>query len=443
MLTRSIIVAMICLLSATTGLQAQNYALSAPDNSGLPGSTVEVAIQLDTPTDAQGFQLGLGHQAPTLSVLNVLEGPALLATNNGDGADFFNEELTPSGGPGLVLGVIVSWTPPLESIPAGNHHVATIQYTVDASAEPGTTSQITFLNSLGTPPVSCVISVDGASNQPILNHGTMTIETPAPSGVSVVIDDACDCSGTLSWVNEALYDSIEITQNGTTTTHSGTTTSSPVTLDDGVTTNFSVVGIRNGQASAGGNGSGMCNQTPPSSGPSGLTCDIEHETCTATLTWFNNDPAYQELTLIVDGVVTANLPGDTTTFSVQLTEELIDYNFEISGLGACGESLPATSCIAMCLPERFKRGDVNSDGTLDISDAIGTLNYLFQNLAVVCLDAVDTNDDAAVDISDAVSVLNYIFAGGLPPAPPGPLECGVDTTDDGLDCAGYNTSLCN
>jgi hypothetical protein len=288
-----------------------------------------------------------------------------------------------------------------------------------------------------------VISVDGASNQPILNHGTMTIETPAPSGVSVVIDDACDCSGTLSWVNEALYDSIEITQNGTTTTHSGTTTSSPVTLDDGVTTNFSVVGIRNGQSSAGGNGSGMCNQTPASAGPSGLTCEIEHETCTATLAWFNNDPAYQELTLIVDGVVTANLPGDTTTFSVQLTEELVDFVFEISGLGACGESLPATSCTSMCLPERFKRGDVNSDGTLDISDAIGTLNYLFQNLAVVCLDAVDTNDDAAVDISDAVSILNYIFAGGLPPAAPGPLECGVDTTDDALDCSGYNTSLCN
>ena len=97
----------------------------------------------------------------------------------------------------------------------------------------------------------------------------------------------------------------------------------------------------------------------------------------------------------------------------------------------------------MCLPERFKRGDVNSDGTLDISDAIGTLNYLFQNLPVVCLDAVDSNDDGAVDISDAISVLNYIFAGGPPPAAPGPSECGVDTTDDALDCPGYNTDLCS
>ena len=444
MLTRSILVALICILSAVTGLQAQtNYALTAPTASGLPGSVAEVAVLLDTPTDAQGFQLGLSHVQPTLALTSVLQGSGLLATNNGQGADFFTIEMAPMGGPGLVVGVIISLAPPLESLPTGNHEVAVISYNIDGNASPGTTSALAFLNTLGDPPVNCVISVNGVSHQPILNHGSFTVETPAPSNVVVTVDDACDCSGTLSWTNEAVYDSIEVTQDGVTTTISGTATSTSISLSDGTATNFSVVGIRLGQASAAGAGSGTCNQTPPSPGPSGLTCDIDHETCTVTLSWFNNDPAYQDLVLLVDGVVAANLPGDATTVSVTLAEELVDYALAISGSGACGETLPSASCIAMCLPERFKRGDVNSDGTLDISDAIGTLNYLFQNLPVVCLDAVDSNDDGAVDISDAISVLNYIFAGGPPPAAPGPSECGVDTTDDALDCPGYNTDLCS
>ena len=444
MLTRSIIVTMIFLLGAFTGLQAQtNYAFTAPTASGLPGSIVEVVIDMGAPTDSQGFQFGLSHVAPTLTLSSIEQGSDLLMTNNGDGADFFTSQMAPLGGPGLIVGAIVSLAPPLESIPAGTSDVAHVMYTVASDAGPGSTTALAFLNTLGDPPVNCVISVNGVSQQPILNHGSFTVETPAPSGVTVTIDDACTCSGTLNWTNEAAYDSIEITQDGITTSHAGTATSASISLTDGVLTDFDVVGISNGQSSAAGMGTGICTQTPPSVGPSGLTCVIDHLTCTVTLSWFNNDPAYQALTLLVDGVVTANLPGDATTVDVTLAEELIEYTLEITGSGACGETLDSISCLTACLPERFKRGDVNVDGTLDISDAIGTLNYLFQNLPLACFDSVDANDDGALDISDAVSILNYIFAGGVPPADPGPNVCGVDPTDDALDCAGYNTDLCN
>ncbi len=444
MLNRFIYVTVFCVLCSVNGLQAQaDYAISAPAASGLPNSTVNVAIQLDTPTDAQGFQFGLSHLAPTLMPATVDQGSALMVTNNGQGADFFTIEMNPMGGPGLVVGAIVSLSPPLESVLAGVHEIAVINYSVDPNAMPGTTSALAFLNTLGDPPVNCVISVNGVSQQPILNHGSFTIETPAPTNVSVTIDDACDCSATLSWTNGASYEALEVTQGGVTTSLPGTATSLPITLSDGIATDFSVVGISLGQASAAAIGTGTCIQTPASPGPSGLSCDIDHETCTATLTWFNNDPGYQDLALLVDGVLAATLPGDATTVSVTLAAEMVEYALVISGTGACGETLPSASCLAMCLPERFRRGDVNSDGTLDISDAIGTLNYLFQNLAVVCLDGVDSNDDGAVDISDAISILNYIFAGGPPPADPGPTDCGVDTTDDLLDCSGYDTSSCN
>jgi hypothetical protein len=85
-------------------------------------------------------------------------------------------------------------------------------------------------------------------------------------------------------------------------------------------------------------------------------------------------------------------------------------------------------------PHDFIRGDSNTDGKVNVSDPITTLNFLFLGLpGTSCLDAADANDDGLVDISDAVAVLQRLFLGGGPlPEPtrvPGP-----DPTADGLIC---------
>lgn len=82
----------------------------------------------------------------------------------------------------------------------------------------------------------------------------------------------------------------------------------------------------------------------------------------------------------------------------------------------------------------FIRSDSNSDGTVDISDAIFTLGCQFGGTACPeCLDAADSNDDGEVDVSDAIYTLSYQFQGG--PAPPSPFpECGPDGTADDLAC---------
>jgi hypothetical protein len=82
----------------------------------------------------------------------------------------------------------------------------------------------------------------------------------------------------------------------------------------------------------------------------------------------------------------------------------------------------------------FIRSDSNSDGTVDISDAIFTLGCQFAGAACPeCLDAADSNDDGEVDVSDAIYTLSYQFQGG--PAPPSPFpECGPDGTADNLTC---------
>jgi hypothetical protein len=53
-----------------------------------------------------------------------------------------------------------------------------------------------------------------------------------------------------------------------------------------------------------------------------------------------------------------------------------------------------------------------------------------------CLDAADLDDSGTLEITDAIRLLSYLFLGGSPPAPPF-TSCGVDPTPtDGLGCAG-------
>ncbi|MFA6354532.1 MAG: S8 family serine peptidase, partial [Candidatus Paceibacterota bacterium] len=61
-------------------------------------------------------------------------------------------------------------------------------------------------------------------------------------------------------------------------------------------------------------------------------------------------------------------------------------------------------------------GDANGDGSVDISDAVYLISYIFSGgPAPQPLAAGDANGDGSVDISDAVYLISYIFSGG--PAP--------------------------
>lgn len=100
-----------------------------------------------------------------------------------------------------------------------------------------------------------------------------------------------------------------------------------------------------------------------------------------------------------------------------------------------------TSCcqITLPIPRQFKRGDSNDDQTVNLADAIASLQMLFGSLPMTCLDAVDANDDGATDLSDPIYVLTYLFGGGVAPPAPFP-QCGVDSTPDTLIC--HITSPC-
>jgi hypothetical protein len=94
-------------------------------------------------------------------------------------------------------------------------------------------------------------------------------------------------------------------------------------------------------------------------------------------------------------------------------------------------------CDLVISPGRFRRGDINGDGGVDLSDAVSALNFLFQGgKPLSCADAADANDDGAVDISDPVRTLNFLFLGAPAPPLPGPLACGSDPTPSQLGGCG-------
>ena len=71
----------------------------------------------------------------------------------------------------------------------------------------------------------------------------------------------------------------------------------------------------------------------------------------------------------------------------------------------------------------FRRGEANDDGTLNLSDAVFMLGFLFLGTVEPgCLEALNANDDRAIDVSDAIGILGHLFL-GTPPMLPGMGVC--------------------
>ena len=84
----------------------------------------------------------------------------------------------------------------------------------------------------------------------------------------------------------------------------------------------------------------------------------------------------------------------------------------------------------------FLRGDTNCDKSVNLSDAITTLNFLFlEGIAPCCVAAADADSNDELSITDPIAILNVLFQGADPlpepsrdcgPVPAGPLTCDVD-----------------
>jgi hypothetical protein len=64
-------------------------------------------------------------------------------------------------------------------------------------------------------------------------------------------------------------------------------------------------------------------------------------------------------------------------------------------------------------------GDANSDGTVNVGDAVFLISYVFKGgSAPVPIESGDANGDGQVNVGDAVYIISYVFKGGPEPVCP-------------------------
>lgn len=292
--------------------------------------------------------------------------------------------------------------------------------------------------------IICITAFDAANNP---------IETMCCGGCAVQ-DLSCTPpaggpgSTFLQWTNSGNYSAINISVNGQLAqTLAGNATSVTIAgLDPGCNTLCVTPQV-------GGND---CPETCCEAWGGALPC-VPILSCTETSnstvaitwnpSWTCNGVGYfctnfQQVTISVESILgTNNYLLNPFASSFRLTGlDLGNYAYTIclEVVGMADEYCCTVGCILCPVPKNpddveYRRGDPTDDGTVDLGDVIKTLGYLFLNASVECTRSADVNDDGGVDVSDVITLLTYLFLDGPEPAPPFS-ECGVDETEDELDC---------
>jgi len=80
--------------------------------------------------------------------------------------------------------------------------------------------------------------------------------------------------------------------------------------------------------------------------------------------------------------------------------------------------LTATICLlffaGLLYAQTYPAGEVNGDGSVNVSDAVWLINYIFVGGdPPVDMNSADVNNDCKINVSDAVTIISYIFQGGV------------------------------
>ena len=101
-----------------------------------------------------------------------------------------------------------------------------------------------------------------------------------------------------------------------------------------------------------------------------------------------------------------------------------------------GNNLNGNDFIDSC-ETPFSRGNINTDDSLDLSDAISLLGFIFFGEPIPCLAAADINDDEVIDLTDPILLLDYLYTSGEAPFAPFP-DCGIDPTVGEMECDNFD-----
>ncbi len=103
--------------------------------------------------------------------------------------------------------------------------------------------------------------------------------------------------------------------------------------------------------------------------------------------------------------------------------------------GQFGSSYDNLTFNPVVAERRFRRGDVDSNGRIELTDPVVILGFLFYGIpeGIGCAKSADADRNGKVDITDALALLAYLFTTGKPL--PEPLSaCDYDRGSGELTC---------
>jgi hypothetical protein len=95
--------------------------------------------------------------------------------------------------------------------------------------------------------------------------------------------------------------------------------------------------------------------------------------------------------------------------------------------------------------QEFIRGDADDNGSLQLTDGIFILNFLFLGGGTPgCTESADADNNGSIQLTDGIFILNFLFLGGDATPAPGALACGLDPDEAGtfLDSGCEDYSSC-
>ena len=372
------------------------------------GESTTVEVRLDTTDEVQGWSFGVCHPVEELNLLGATPGSAVTVLNAGTGPDFVQVNETLGG---VTFGAVICFAQCEVLGPASDLALLEISYM--ALAPSGTVSVLQLCDTLGTPPVATVLTVEENSLVPLLESGSIEVQSNSVFSLDVVSSAA----GQQPKVPLRLSNTVPLSGIQVALEYDPTHLFLIDAIPSGPVADADFFSLQEA-VTPGEIGIGVIQDLGPSQSdmipPGGAVTIVELE-------FFVSPTCPAPATLPVGFAVSVGTPAlvnRVISGELQDTPQLQNGGVEI---------LEEAS---------FRRSDCNEDLLFDIADAIYLLRYLFVNgVTPNCLDACDYNDDGMLDAADTISVFAYQFTEGVSPPAPFPGE-GPDPTEDELDCNG-------
>ncbi len=441
----------------STGLLAQkdpdpNFTLkvNGPTEALRTGAEFDVSVTLDALIGGiDGWSLGVEHDPAVLELLDARLGITSRTANDGAPPEYLVLDDAPEGGAGVTLGAILS-IEQTTSLDAGNdYELLTLRYKVVADPETNDPcepieSSVWISGNLGSPAkIPPRVSVEGQSSLPVIED--LPVSVRCPGGLEIIQCEGGRDTVDLAWQSseEARWDFFFLYRNGElvdtlppeatsyqeTNVPPGTHNYTLVTF---IVEEFGEPIFLFSQCST------VVNPVVVESVDPQISTWIGGETITITGQSFE---VPQELTVTFSGVIGGAAQGILTpvnAVTVDSDTQITIQTPEFSSLGNYDLIIGTEFgdvVVEDTLEVGFIRGEVNSDGTFDLSDSVYIFEYLFLGTVAEprCMDSADANNDGVLDISDAALLLAFQFLGTIEPAPPHPGP-GQDTEEDDLGC---------